>query len=134
MFPGSDVQGAISRTAPIGFAIMRWRVRSSHPAPVKGQLRGYFGSELCHPNRLRAMSQTRTCGGFAHRIGDVDVGAERRSGCGEAGVESGPEFVGRQLHPLALLTPLIRNRAGGAEHGDHTGDSENLGPPHERVR
>ncbi len=30
---GSDHRGTTGRTAPIGFVIMRWRVRSSHPAP-----------------------------------------------------------------------------------------------------
>ncbi len=62
--------------------------------------------------------------------GDLDGAV----GPGKSCMEARPQLVGRQLHPGPLASPLVGHGTGGAEHGDHTGDTEYLGPPHEHVR
>jgi hypothetical protein len=49
-------------------------------------------------------------------------------------VEPGSQLVGRQLAPGTPSSLTEHDDTGGAEHGDHAGDTEELGPPHDHVR
>jgi hypothetical protein len=49
-------------------------------------------------------------------------------------MQAGAEFVGWELDPRPLPVALVGDGTRRAEHGDHAGDSEDLGPTHERVR
>jgi hypothetical protein len=56
------------------------------------------------------------------------------AGPGESVVEPRSQFVRWEFDPPTLVPALVGDRSRRAEHGDHTGDSEDLGPPHEHVR
>ena len=49
-------------------------------------------------------------------------------------MESRAQFVGWQLGPSASLTLTVHDHTRDTEHGDHAGDTEELGPPHDHVR
>ena len=60
----------------------------------------------------------------------------RRSdgGAVESGVQSRPEFVGRQLDELAAVSALVDDDPRHPQHGDHTCHPEELRPPHDHLR
>jgi hypothetical protein len=49
-------------------------------------------------------------------------------------VKASAELLGWQFDPLAPLTALVHHDAGGAEYGQDTSDSEELGQAHDHVR
>jgi len=61
-------------------------------------------------------------------------GLDGAVGAGKSRMEARAQLVGRQLHPGPTVPALVGDSSGGAEHGDHTGDTEDLGPPHEHLR
>ena len=52
----------------------------------------------------------------------------------EPSAKTRTKLIRRQLDPVTTLTSLIHDDTRGTEHGEHAGDSEELGPAHDHVR
>jgi hypothetical protein len=52
----------------------------------------------------------------------------------ESGVQALSKLIGGNLGPGPTLALAIHRDTGGTEHGDHAGNTEQLCPPHDRLR